>query len=193
MLGALLLLIPLSSPFGEATATATAVDDGLRLEVSVEVDGSPVAVVVRGVASGNAELPPVALGDKGDGLWAGIVELPIVENIRMGFEIIPERGPAIVSELNTLIDLGVDRAIFTLDGEPSRFGDETPLVTQESRRWGWLGLAAGAAALMLIALWTADVFGRRSGSDDETVEYIDSPVEEGEDDKPAEDIDPIVD
>ncbi len=167
-LAALLLLIPLAAPFGEATATATAVDDGLRLEVSVEVEGSPVAVVVRGVASGNAELPPVALGNKGDGLWAGIVELPVVENIRMGFEIIPERGPGVVSELHTLTELGVDRAIFALDDAPTGFGEASPLVTEEGRRWGWLALAAAAAALMLIALWVADVFGGRPNRGDRT-------------------------
>ena len=172
-LGALLLLIPLTAPFGEATATATAVEDGLRLEVSVEVEGSPVAVVVRGVASGNAELPPIALGDKGDGLWAGIVELPIVENIRLGFEIIPERGPAIVSELHTLTELGVDRAIFALDDVPTGLGEESPLITDEGQRWGWLALAAGATALMLVVLWAAGVFG---GDTDEG-EPVDDPAE----------------
>lgn len=184
-LGALLLLIPLSAPFGEATATATAVDDRLRLEVSVEVEGSPVAVVVRGVGSGNAELPPVALGNKGDGVWAGIVELPVVENIRMGFEIIPAQGPAIVSELHTLTDLGVDRAIFTLDDVPTGLGEERPLVTNEGRRWGWLGLAAGAAALTLVALWAAGVFGGQSSTDDENGD-----VAQAEDDVTS---DPIVD
>lgn len=184
-LGALLLLIQLSPPFGEATATATAVNDGLRLEVSVEVDGSPVAVVVRGVGTGNAELPPVALGDKGGGRWAGIVELPIVENIRMGFEIIPQQGPAVVSELHTLTELGVDRAIFGLDDVPTGLGEESPLVTEEGRRWGWLALAAGAGALMLIALWAAGVFGGSSTGDG-----ADSDPQEPEDDSEA---DPVVD
>lgn len=167
LLASLMLLLPLDPPFGEATATATAVDDGLRLEVSVEVEGSPVAVVVRGVATGNAELPPIALGNKGDGLWAGIVELPIVENIRMGFEIIPERGPGVVSELHTLTELGVDRAIFALDDVPTGLGDESPLITNEGRRWGWLGVAASAAALMLVALWAGDFLGGRRSEEDE--------------------------
>jgi hypothetical protein len=190
-----LLLLPLDPPFGEATATATAVDDGLRLEVSVEVEGSPVAVVVRGVATGNAELPPIALGNKGDGLWAGIVELPIVEDIRLGFEIIPERGPGVVSELSTLTELGVDRAIFALDDVPTGLGEETPLITNESRRWGWLGLAAGAVALMLVVLWAGDFFGGRRS---EGVEEHDGPEQDGDSDdldEPEEtpEIDPIVD
>jgi hypothetical protein len=168
LLASLLLLLPLDPPFGEAAATAADVDDRLLLEVSVEVEGSPVAVVVRGVGSGNAELPPVALGNKGDGLWAGLVDLPVVENILLGFEIIPQQGPAIVSELNTLTDLGVDRAVFAMDDVPTGLGEESPLITNEGRRWGWLGVAAGAAALMLVALWAGDFLGgrRSEGAED---------------------------
>lgn len=153
---ALLLMLPLSPPFGEATATATSADGGLRLDVSVEVDAAPVAVVVRGVAPGKIELPPVALAEREDGRWEGIVEIPIIENILMGFEIIPAQGPATVSELHTLTDLGVDSAIFTMNRPDTGFGedDDDSLVTPEGARWGWLGIAAGAAALTLLALWT---------------------------------------
>lgn len=152
----MLFLLPLSSPFGEATATAASADDGLRLEVSVEIEGSPVAVVVRGVGLGESELPPVALANRGDGVWEGIVEMPVVENILLGFEIIPGQGPATVSEMHTLTELGVDRAIFQINRPPTGLedDDEEPLVTPEAQRWGWLGLAAGTAALTLIALWT---------------------------------------
>lgn len=167
VIAAILFLLPLSPPFGEATATATSVEDGLRLEVSVEVEGSPVAVVVRGVGSGLAELPPVALASKGDGVWAGIVEVPIVENILLGFESIPTRGPATVSELHTLTELGVDSAVFEVDRPVTEFGadDDDPLVTAEGRRWGWLGLAAGAAALTLLAFWAIGSV-RGSGGDE---------------------------
>ncbi len=166
LIAALVFLIPLSSPFGEATATATSAVDGLRLEVSVEVQGSPVAVVVRGMAQGSSELPPVALANRGDGRWEGIVDLPVVENILMGFEIIPGVGPATVSELHTLTELGVDAAVFSLDNPTTAFGesDDDPLVTPEGERWGWLGLAAGAAALTMLAYWTIG----RSRDDDAT-------------------------
>lgn len=167
----LLLLLPLTPPFGEATATATSIEDGrLRLEVSVEVGGSPVAVLVRGIGDGEAELPPVALANRGDGNWEGIVELPVVANILVGFEYIPTRGEATVSGLHTLTELGVDRAVFDLQRMPTGFGDDDgePLVSSESRRWGWLGLAAGAAALTLLALWTIGSF--RARRDDETSE-----------------------
>jgi hypothetical protein len=169
ILAILLLALPLSPPFGEATATATSVEGGLRLEVAVEVEGTPVAVVVRGVAPGALELPPVALADRGDGRWEGIVELPIVENILLGFEWIPSRGPATVSELHTLTELGVDSAIFTLDRPVTGFDeDDDPLVGVEGRRWGWLGLAAGAAALMLLAVWTVGTVRLRRGEPEES-------------------------
>ncbi len=169
----ILLLIPLSPPFGEATATATSLDGGLQLDVSVEVRGDPVAVIVRGVAPGDSELPPVALADRGNGRWEGIVTLPVVENIVIGFESIPQQGPAIVSELHTLTELGVDSAIFRLDNPETGFGEEEdPLVTPEGARWGWLGLAAGTAALALIAYWA--VGSIRARGDDELVSEADS-------------------
>jgi hypothetical protein len=155
LLAALLVLLPLSTPFGEATATASSVDGGLWIEVAVEVTDSPVAVVVRGRGPGGSELPPVALADRGNGLWEGVVSLPVIENILIGFESIPAQGPTIVSELHTLTELGVDRAIFTFDDPDTGFGEEDePLVTPEGARWGWLGVAAGAGALALIAFWT---------------------------------------
>ena len=162
----LMLLLPLDAPFVEATATAASIDDGMRLEVFVEVEGTPTAVLARGLGAGNLELPPVALADRGDGLWEGIVEVPIVDNIRLGFEFIPVRGEALVSELHSLTDLGVDRAIFAVDPVPAIPVAEDPPGTPEGRRWGWLGLAAGAAALTIVALWTA-VGGRGSDEDEE--------------------------
>ena len=167
LLAALLVLLPLSTPFGEATATASSVDGGLWVEVSVEVDGAPVAVVVRGVGPGGSELPPVALADRGDGRWEGVVSLPVIENILIGFESIPAQGPTEISEFNTLTELGVDRAIFSFDNPDSGFADDDEsLVTPEGERWGWLGIAAGAAALALIAFWTIGTVRGRGQDDD---------------------------
>ena len=193
MLLALLLMLPLTAPFGEASATATSADGELRLEVSVEVDGSPVAVLARGLAPGASELPPVALADRGDGRWEGVVELPVVENILLGFEIIPGQGKATVSELHTLTELGVDSAVFSLDNMSTGFGadDDESLVTPEGARWGWLGLAAGAAALTLLAFWAiGSVRGRGdedgdsdgdSDSDSAEQALIDDPIDDSDD------------
>ncbi|MCP3995765.1 MAG: hypothetical protein GY722_11960 [bacterium] len=168
LFAAILLALPLSAPFGEATATATSLDGGLRIDVSVEVSGNPVAVVVRGIAPGNSELPPVALADRGNGRWEGIVQLPVVENMLIAFESIPVQGPTTVSETHTLTELGVDSAIFSLDNPETAFGEEDDsLITPEGARWGWLGVAAGAAALALIAFWV--IGSVRSEDDDESM------------------------
>ncbi|MDJ0953568.1 MAG: hypothetical protein QNJ81_07810 [Acidimicrobiia bacterium] len=169
----ILALLPLSAPFEEATATATSLDGGLQIDVAVVVEGTPVAVIVRGIAPGDSELPPVALADRGDGRWEGIVQLPVVENILIGFESIPRQGPAIVSELHTLTELGVDSAIFSLDNPDSGFGeDDDSLVTPEGARWGWLGLAAGTAALALIAYWTVGSVRARDDEESEPEELL---------------------
>jgi len=197
LLAVALLLLPLSAPFGAASATATSVEDGLQLEVSVEVHGDFVAVLVRGRGEGGSDLPPVALGDKGGGTWAGIVQLPVVDNILVGFEAIPSGGgEAVISELHSLTELGVDRAVFEVDNPQSSFGedDNAPLVSPEGRRWGWLGLAAGAAALTVLALWTiGSVRGDRDSEDaedeaveDETDDETDGETDgETENDKPS--------
>jgi len=185
LLAGLILLLPLSAPFGEASATATSTDGGLRFEVSVEVEGDYVAVVVRGVGSGAAQLPPVALSDQGDGTWVGIVQMPVVENILIGFEAIPESGAAAVSELHRLTDLGVDRAVFG-SGQPATTSveEDEPLVSVEGRRWGWLGLAAGAAALTALAFWAlGSVRGR--GDDEEVAEAEEAAADEGDDEEVA--------
>lgn len=172
----LLLLIPLASPFGEASATATSTDGGLWLDVSVEVRGTPVAVVVRGVGSGGSELPPVALADQGDGTWVGIVQLPVIENVLLGFEAIPQSGPTTMSDFHTLTELGVDRAVLEIDRPESSYGeeDEDELVSPQGKRWGWLGLAAGAAALTLLAFWTIGSV-RKRGEGEPANDQIDEP------------------
>ena len=180
LLAVLIALLPLAAPFGEASATAASTQDGLRLEVSVEVQGSPVAVLVRGVGPGASELPPVALGDQGNGVWAGIVQLPVVENIMLGFEYIPTSGPATVSELHSLTDLGVDRAVFESAHPTTTVPDQDePLVSPEGRRWGWMGLAAGAAALTLLAFWA--IGSVRRTDDDDAVESVDDGAGDGGD------------
>jgi len=179
LLASLVILLPLSTPFGEATATASSLEGGLRIEVAVEVTGSPVAVVVRGSGPGGSELPPVALADRGNGRWEGVVTIPVIENILIGFESIPAQGPTQISEFNTLTDLGVDRAVFSFDNPDTGFAEgEESLITPEGARWGWLGMAAGAAALALIAFWTIGTV--RSRNQDEELGDERAPLSEGD-------------
>ena len=165
------LSVTLAPPFGQAEVTAVpAPGDGLRLEVSVEVFESAVAVLVRGIGDVD-ELPPVALTDLGDGTWVGIVDLPVVENISMGFELIPAQGPATVSALHTLVELGVDRVVFEPDPVsttgPEAASPAASGAVDDATEWVWLALAAGAAGLALLLVWVIGPKTRGAEPDDE--------------------------
>jgi hypothetical protein len=172
----------LAFPFGNAEATALSTTGGLTVEVRVEVLEPASAVLVRGRGLVD-ELPPVSLVDQEDGTWAGIVEIPVVEDIMIGFELIPDSGPAVISELHSLTEYGVDPAVF----EKGQTPDPIPIfVTEpaEAPDWLWLVLAGGAALLALGLIWLWVRWGRSTS--DATLE-TDTPV-----DDPPETIDAAV-
>ena len=161
---AVLFAVSLQFPFGDAEATALVVnDDGSAiLEVSVDVIGSPAAVLVRGVGILD-ELPPVALAPRGGGEWGGLVELNTTAGVLLAFEFLhADGGRSEISELHTLVELGVDPAalIGRAPLAPSTRvpPSEVPAPIDfgsSSSRWGWLTLGAGLAggALLLVWLW----------------------------------------
>jgi hypothetical protein len=141
----------LTFPFGNAEATALSTVGGLTFEVRVEVFEPASAVLVRGKGLVD-ELPPVSLVDQEDGTWAGIVEMPIVEDILIGFELIPLNGPSVLSGLHPLTDYGIDSAVFELGRTP----DPVPIFVTEPASppdWLWLILAGGAGVLALVLIW----------------------------------------
>ena len=154
----LVLAVPLSAPFGNAEASALEVrDDGSAvLEVTVEVTGVAAAVLVRGVGPVD-ELPPVALVPRGDGTWGGRVELTTTNGVLLAFEFIPPGGgAATISDLYTLVALGVDPA--ALVGPVARTPDAKSSTLDaaagaDGTRWGWLALGAGAGGLALLLVW----------------------------------------
>ena len=166
ILAAMLLSVALSAPFDTAEARAIEVGpEGMTIEVEVTVDQSALVVLARGVGPLD-ELPPVALTELSEGRWGGIVEMPIVADILLGFELIrPDGGSAVVSELHRLTELGVDPAVFEAAAPPTTnggSGDTTtteaavaPVDGEDGRSNGliWLGIAAGAAALALLLIW----------------------------------------
>ena len=159
--------VTLAPPFGDAEATALTVnaDGSAVLEVTVEVSGAPAAVLVRGVGIVD-ELPPVALAPRGDGTYGGLVQLNTTAGVLLGFEYLPAGGGAgVVTELFTLVDLGVDPAVLagvigvapesgatSTVAAPSDEAAEAP-VSGGDRSWAWLAIASGAAFLVLLALW----------------------------------------
>lgn len=164
-----LLSVTLSPPFVTAEARATSVgDDGMVLEVQVEITESALVVLARGVGRVD-ELPPVALSELGEGRWGGIVELPVVDDILLGFEIIrPDGGSAVVSDLHRLSELGVDPAVFGV-AQPTTTAaadaGEEPAHDGPSTAPIWLAVAAGAAALALLLVWW--LWGDRDDAEDD--------------------------
>jgi hypothetical protein len=79
--------------------------------------------------------------------------------VLLGFEFIPAGGGnAVLTDLFTLIELGVDPAVLTnlVANTPTVRPSVTTSASQdddEETRWGWLALAAGAAGLALLAVW----------------------------------------
>jgi hypothetical protein len=163
---------------------------GLTFEVSVEVLEPASAVLVRGKGLVD-ELPPVSLVDQEDGTWAGLVEMPIVEDILIGFELIPLSGPSVLSDLHRLTDYGIDPAVF----EQGRTPDPVPILVTEPASppdWLWLLLAGVTAALAVVLVWLWLRWGRRDdGAQAETPE--DEDAETGADLSEASDIPDVED
>lgn len=167
----ILLAVTLPLPFGRAEAAALVVseDGSAVLEVTVEVSGSPAAVLVRGVGPVD-ELPPVALAPQGDGTYAGIVELNTTVGVLLGFEYLPSGGgPSTVSDLFTLVQLGVDpaalapRPVTTTSPASTSTTSPPPQAEPDDGRWGWLAVAAGSACLALVLVWFLLGRGRLAG------------------------------
>jgi len=146
---ALIALVLLPSPFGEAEAGAVSLDGGLTIEVVVEADG-PFTVVLAQPFSSFEQLPPTALSDLGDGSWGGFVELPTAENWNLVFDAIESDGTTVRSETANLIELGVDRVI--VGGEPEESSNSGGFSTGSV----WLAVAVVLllGSLGALAWWT---------------------------------------
>lgn len=146
---AVIALVTLASPFGDAEAAGVALDDRLTIEVSVEVRGTFEAVIVTPFSSFE-ELPKTALRNRGDGTWGGLVELPSAEDWSVVFDAIEPDGTASRSETVTLTELGVDPVVVGAEPAEPIPGDPIPAST-----W-WLigGILLALAALGALAWWT---------------------------------------
>ena len=151
LLAVTLVFVPLGGPFVDASATAERIGDLLEVEFEVEVDRSASVVVAHIVVGGDQPQRSVSLDLRGGGVFAGFVTLPVQESIIV-FELIGPAG-SVLSAATTLSELGVDFSEFGVRVTPP--GDDPPAdpITPEARRWMWLAIAAGAAALSALAFW----------------------------------------
>jgi hypothetical protein len=146
---ALVALILLPSPFGEAEAEAVSLDDGLTIEVVVDVEG-PFTVVLAQPFSSFEQLPPTALANLGDGSWGGFVELPTAQNWSLVFDAFESDGTTVRSQSTNLLELGVDRVI--VSGEPEESTDSGGFSA--ASLWLVLAIVLLLGSLVVLAWWT---------------------------------------
>ena len=149
VLAALIAAVQLGGAFGSATAStvslgATSMIVDLEVEVTVEAQS---VVAHLSIDDDVAVLPLLA---RGEGVYGLRTELSL-KNYVVVFEVLGEEGS--LSAPSTLTQLGVELSVAPDDAGEEPFSDDTT-------RWGWLGLALGAASLSLLAFW---VLGDRDG------------------------------
>ena len=146
---ALIALVTLPAPFGDAEAGAVSLEDGMTIEVIVEVDG-PYTIVLAQPFSSSQQLPPTALSDLGDGSWGGFVRLPTAANWSIVFDAFERDGATVRSGAATMLELGVDRVI--VSGEPQTLAG--PDVFSRNTVWLIAAVLLILAALGALAWWT---------------------------------------
>ncbi len=177
---ALLLSVTLSPPFGEASARLVGfTPTEVTIEVTVSVVDTAALVLMRGEDVSGQELDPVALLVREDGTWGAVVELPARPDLRIVFELIPERGASTLSEASTLAELGIDPARLTFAERPVREAEPAPRPGL-----GWILVAAGAAlaALVLIAVWSRSGGGGDEAGDEAKGDDAADGVDAGDED-----------
>ena len=142
-----LMSVVLAAPFGRAEVAAVgSTDTELTLDVRVQVLAAADVVVARPYDQDGAPLgAAVPLSNLESDRWGALLVLPRRSGVKIGFEIlsgaIEER-----SEVRSLIELGVDPAVFRDPVAPSAGPERRDRSTAP---WAWLALVTGAAALLL--------------------------------------------
>ena len=132
----IIAVVVLTSPFGVTEGKAVSDENGLTVEITVEVDETFEAVLIRPFSSFE-EIPPTALAPLDNDTWGGSVTFPTAENWFIVFDAHDSIGTATRSESMTLTDIGVDPLVVA--GEPV----ERPGA-----------VVAALAALAILGWWT---------------------------------------
>ncbi len=145
LLVAVLTAVTLTSPFGEASATATEEGSFIEVTVSVEIDAVPAPdfVVVHVLKPDGQDT--FSLGELGAGVYQGsFLVQPL--NRAIAFEA-GWGATSSLSETTSLTALGVDSDLLLTTFAP---GESS---SSNNSSWGWLALGATAAALAAFLLW----------------------------------------
>ena len=144
----IIAVVVLTSPFGVTEGKAVSDENGLTVEITVEVDETFEAVLIRPFSSFE-EIPPTALAPLDNDTWGGSVTFPTAENWFIVFDAHDSIGTATRSESMTLTDIGVDPLVAA--GEPV----ERPGRSLDSSTWWLIGaVVAVLAALAILGWWT---------------------------------------
>lgn len=145
---AVVAAIVLASPFGAVEGSAVDDTNGLVVNITVEVDRTFEALLVRPFSS-YEELPPTALRLVEDGTWSGAVTFPTAENWSVVFDGLQGDGESFRSETVTLIEIGVDPVVVA--GDPAAL----PRRSIDSATWWLIGAMASAIfAIAALVWWT---------------------------------------
>jgi hypothetical protein len=154
LLFAILLTVTLSPPFGDAEARALGAPSARTIDVTVQVEGTPTAVIARitGIAG---ELDPVALVPRGNGAYGQAIRLTAWEDIHISFEYIGTDGETTISAPSSLTALGVDPVLMapTLPSVP------TPHEESGLNPWLFAGIAAALIVTVFVVFWLSGSLG----------------------------------
>jgi hypothetical protein len=161
LLLAMLFSVTLQPPFGEAGAQVLGTPAARTIDVTVEVEGEPVAVLAR-ITTLAGEQDPVALVPRGENRYGQAIKLTGWEDVVVAFEYIGADGTTSISAGSTLTDLGIDPAVIN---------PERPATTSKSEGftvdpWLLAGGAAALAAVVLMAFWASGSLGETMKPDD---------------------------
>ena len=176
LLFAILLTVTLSAPFGDAEAQALGAPSARTIDVTVEVEGTPVAVIARIVGIGG-ELDPVALVPRGTGAYGQVIKLTEWEDVQISFEYIGADGETTISAASSLSALGVDPQLM----RPTVPSGPTPQEESGVEPWLFVALAAGLIAIVLVLFWASGGLREALKPEDWTF----APVDESEEDEEA--------
>jgi len=154
----LLAGVELGGIFGTAGVSGRALT-AATIEIDLSVEAPAHATVVAHLIEPGGNQRTVALAERSPGVYGGIVEVPRIDFVVV-FEAVGSVG--VQSQPVRLTELGLDPAL--LGRSPTAPSTTQPGISAETRRWGWLGLGLGAAALAVLALWA---LGERGDDDAE--------------------------
>jgi len=148
----MLVLATLGGVFGSGQATGTQTSAS-QMQIELVVEAPAGGSVVAHLIEPGGTQRVVAMSERSPGTYGAVFE-----ERRVNYLVVFEAVGQGQSSAHTLIDLGLDPSVLGIATEYVPTTAAEVAVTEN--RWGWLSLAAGAAALSLIAF-------RAMGSRDE--------------------------